>query len=108
MTSDEMDQLFARHCAAELANDLDSILDTLTDDVEHDVVGDPAGVLCDRGLIAKRYSEIFSSFADDSMDSRHRYHGEGFFVDESLVTSRVTGAFMGVAGSGRRVSFRIL
>ena len=108
MTPDDMDAVFARHCAAEFANDVDAILDTLTDDVEHDVVGDPLGVLTERAAIAKRYQDLFDVLTADSMTSVRRYHGADFFVDESLYAGSVNGEFMGVPGGGRTVSFRIL
>jgi steroid delta-isomerase-like uncharacterized protein len=108
MTPEEMDELFAQHCAAEVANDVDGILDTLTDDVEHDVVGDPAGVLRDRAAIAKRYTEIFTALEDSSMTTLRRHHGKDFFVDDSLCTARVASDFMGLPGNDRTISFRIL
>jgi steroid delta-isomerase-like uncharacterized protein len=108
MTPDEMDEIFARHCAAEVANDVDGILDTLTDDVEHDVVGDPAGVLHDRAAIARRYTEIFTALEDSTMKTLHRHHGADFFVDDSVCTARVASDFMGLPGNNRTVSFRIL
>lgn len=108
MTPDEMDELFARHCAAEVANDVDGILDTLTDDIEHDVVGDPAGVLHDRAAIAERYTEIFTALRDSTLKTLHRHHGDDFFVDDSLCTARVASDFMGLPGNDRTISFRIL
>jgi ketosteroid isomerase-like protein len=108
MTPDEMDELFARHCAAEFANDTAGILDSLTDDVEHDVVGDPAGVLYDRGLIAKRYHEVFTALADESLTRLRRYYGDGYFVDDSMCDATVRGQFLGMPGNNRRISFRLL
>jgi steroid delta-isomerase-like uncharacterized protein len=108
MTPDEMDEVFARHCAAEAANDVDAILATLTDDAEHDVVGDPLGVLTDRAAIAKRYEDLFDALATDTMTSLRRYHGTDFFVDESLVEGTVPGDFLGIPGNGRAISFRVL
>jgi ketosteroid isomerase-like protein len=108
MTPDEMDEVFARHCAAEAANDVDGILATLTDDIEHDVVGDPNGVLHDRALIAERYAETFTALEDTSMKTLHRHHGEDFFVDDSLYTARVATDLMGLPGRNRAINFRIL
>lgn len=108
MTPNEMDEVFARHCEAEAANDVEAILDTLTDDAEHDVVGDPSGVLHGRDAIAKRYTELFASLAEDRMESVRRYHGEGFFVDESRYVGRVIGPFLGFPGGNTPVDFRIL
>ena len=108
MTPSEMNAVFDRHCAAEAANDIETIMDTLTDDAEHDVVGDPAGVLRGREAIAQRYTELFGSLAEDKMESLHRYHGEGFFVDESRYVGRVVGPFMGFPGGNTPVDFRIM
>lgn len=108
MTPDEMDAIFERHCAAEAAKDVDAILDTLTDDVEHDVVGDPAGVLRDRSAIAQRYREVFAGLDDDKVENLRRYHGDGFFVDDSIWYGRATGTVLGMPGDGRQVNFRIL
>ncbi|UGT45034.1 ester cyclase [Nocardia yamanashiensis] len=107
-TKDEMDRIFARHCAAEADKDIGAILDTLTDDVEHDAVGDPRGVLRDKTAIAERYRDIFDALDEDKMETVHRYYGADFFVDESHWYGRVVGDFMGVPGGGRPVDFRIL
>jgi steroid delta-isomerase-like uncharacterized protein len=108
MTPDEMDEVFARHCAAEAAKDVEAILDTLTDDAEHDVVGDPTGVLHGREAIARRYEELFGALTEDKVESLRRYHGEGFFVDEARYFGRVVGPFMGFPGGNTPVDFRIL
>jgi steroid delta-isomerase-like uncharacterized protein len=106
MTPDEMDAVFERHCAAEMAKDLDAILATLADGAEHDLVGDR--VLTEPEDIAKRYSDLFDSLVTESMTTVHRYHGADFMVDESLCDGRVVGDFLGMPGNGNRVSFRIL
>jgi uncharacterized protein len=108
MTPGEMDQVFARHCAAEAANDVEAILGTLTEDAEHDVVGDPLGVLTDRAQIAKRYRDLFDVIEQESMTTTRRYHGDDFFVDDAEFVGTVTGEFMGLPGGGRRIRFRIL
>jgi ketosteroid isomerase-like protein len=108
MTPDEMDKIFADHCAAEFGKDVPAILDTLADDVEHDVVGDPAGVLHDRELIAKRYAAVFAGSTDSSLETLHRYHGEDFFVDDSLYRATITGDFMGIPGRNRQLTVRML
>lgn len=108
MTPSEMDDLFERHCAGEANKDVPAILDTLTDDAEHDVVGDPAGVLVGRDPIATRYRELFAVLDEDKMETVRRYHGDGFFVDESTFHGRAVGPFMGIPGRNAPVIFRIL
>ncbi|MFG1798000.1 nuclear transport factor 2 family protein [Nocardia sp. NPDC049149] len=108
MTHEEMDELFARHCAAEAANDVDAIMDTLAEDIEHDAVGDPQGVLYDHTAIAQRYRELFAGIREDKMESVHRYYGEDFFVDESLWYGTAPGMILGIPGNNRPLTFRIL
>src|SRR4051794_27089390 len=43
-TPAQMNQLIARHLAAEAAGDVAGAIAVYTDDVEHDVVGSPTGV----------------------------------------------------------------
>jgi steroid delta-isomerase-like uncharacterized protein len=108
MTPEEMDKVFASHCEAEAAHDVEAILDTLTDDAEHDVVGDPAGVLRGRNAIATRYKDMFAALTQDTIEPIRRYHGNGFFVDESRYVGRVIGPFMGMPGGNKPVDFRLL
>lgn len=108
MTPEEMDKLFAEHCAAENIGDVEAIMATLTDDVEHDVIGDPLGALRDRAAIAQRYRELFDAIREDTFESLRRYHGGDFFVDESLFTGRATGTFLGIPGENRPIQFRVL
>jgi len=108
MTPEEMDKIFARHCEAEAAHDVDAILDTLTEDAEHDVVGDPAGVLRGREAIGGRYRDLFAGLDENTVEPLRRYYGEGFFVDESLFSARAIGLVLGMPGQNRPVTFRIL
>lgn len=109
MTPEEMDAIYQRHCDAEAAKDVDGVLATYADTIEHDLVGDPNGVIRDPELIGKRYTEmLFANFTDDGMTTLHRYHGADFLVDDSEITTTVTGDFFGIPGNGRTITFRIL
>jgi hypothetical protein len=108
MTPEEADVLFDRHCAAEAARDLPAIMATLADGVEHELVGDPDGVLTDPSAIEKRYQTMFDTFANDTLTPLRRYHGQDFFVDESLFEGDIVGDFMGLPGRNRRITFKLL
>lgn len=108
MTREEMDALFAEHCAAEAASDVAGALATLTAGAEHDVVGDPQGVLREPGAIGERYRVLFDALSEDKFVNVRRYYGEDFFVDESHWYGRATGMFVGIPGNNRPLDFRIL
>nr|WP_042180988.1 ester cyclase [Kibdelosporangium sp. MJ126-NF4]CEL14729.1 hypothetical protein [Kibdelosporangium sp. MJ126-NF4]CTQ96641.1 hypothetical protein [Kibdelosporangium sp. MJ126-NF4] len=108
MTPAEMDAVFERHIAAEMAHDIPGILDTLTDDVEHDVIGHPMGVLRNHADIAKRYEEQFTAITDDAIEPIRRNYGENLFIDESIVSGRVRGTYMGIPGNNRLIRIRML
>jgi steroid delta-isomerase-like uncharacterized protein len=102
-----LDALLDDHFAAEVAGDLPRLLATFADDVEHDVAGNPAP---SRGKeqVAGFYRSLLDDLRFEAVESVRRYHGEGFTVDESLVTARAVGAPFGIAGRGRIVQFRLL
>lgn len=108
MTRDEMDAVLDAHFRAEAAKDLDAVLATLTEDAEHDAVGFPVAMLTDHKSIRERYAELFEGLVDDTVEPVRRYHGDGFIVDECVITGRVDGAMLGIPGEGRTVSFRLL
>ncbi len=108
MQAADMDRLIEEHIAAEAAGDTAGAVAMYTDDVEHDVVGSPTGPV--RGPAAARgfYDQLVRDIAPESMEATHRYHGDDFCVMEHLWTGTVPGAFLGVPGNGRHISFRLL
>ncbi|MFC9898004.1 ester cyclase [Nocardia sp. NPDC127579] len=108
MTRDEMDALFAEHCAAEAAKDVVTAVATLTPDAEHDVVGDPQGVLRDPTAVTERYRGLFDALTEEKFVTLRRYYGDDFFVDDSQWSGRAPGTFAGIPGGDRPLTFRIL
>jgi steroid delta-isomerase-like uncharacterized protein len=102
-----VDALVDDHFQAEIDGDLDRLLATFADDVEHDVVGNPA-VSTGKEEVTAFYRGLLADLALDDITTVRRYHGDGFVVDESLVTARAIGTPFGIPGRGRTVRFRLL
>ena len=107
-TPEQMDELIARHLAAEAAGDVDGATAVYTDDVEHDVVGWPTGVT--HGLPGARefYELLTSNIKTERTEATRTYHSDGACTIEHRWTGTVPGEFLGVAGHGRHISFRML
>jgi steroid delta-isomerase-like uncharacterized protein len=106
-TRTAVDALVDDHFRAEIDGDLDRLLATFADDVEHDVVGNPA-VSTGKAEVTAFYRGLLADLALDDITTVRRYHGDGFVVDESLVTARAIGTPFGIPGRGRTVRFRLL
>src|SRR5438045_3808661 len=100
-----LDALIEDHFAAEITGDLPRLLATFADDVEHDVVGN-ASVSMGKDQVAAFYRDLLADLRFDDIHSVHRYRGDGFVVDEALVTARAIGSPFGIPGDGRTVRFR--
>jgi steroid delta-isomerase-like uncharacterized protein len=108
MNREDMLRLIDDHITAESKSDLDGAVAVYTDDVEHDVVGWPTGP--NHGVDGARdfYDHITRQIATEDMALTRGYFGENFCVTEHQWNGTVPGAFMGVPGHGRRISFRLL
>ena len=102
-----LDALVDDHFEAEIDGDLDRLLATFADDVEHDVVGNPA-VSHGKVDVAAFYRGLLADLEFDEIRTVRRYHGDGFVVDESVVTAHAVGTPFGIPGRGRTLSFRLL
>jgi steroid delta-isomerase-like uncharacterized protein len=108
MTPAEMNQLIEQHIAAEIAGDTDGAVAMYTDDVIHDVVGSPTGALSGPDAAKGFYEFLTANVKTERMDVNHAWYGEDFCVLEHECTGTVPGAFLGIPGQGKRISFRIL
>lgn len=102
-----VDRMIDDHFRFEATDDVDGVLGTLADDVEHDVVGSP-GPCRGRGEARRFYEALFADLAQDEVVTLHRYHGDGFVVDESLWRGTAVGDPFGFPGRNRHLEFRIL
>ena len=107
-TPAQMDELIERHLAAEAAGDVDGAIAVYTDDVEHDVVGWPTGVA--RGLDGARsfYEYLTTNISTEATVATRTYHSDDACTIEHQWSGTVPGEFLGIAGNGRHISFRML
>ena len=108
MNRTDMDRLIEIHLEAEEAGDTARAVSVYTEDVEHDVVGAPRGPLQGKEAAQGFYDQLTSDIQTEQMVPTHRYYGDDFCVIEHEWTGTVPGAFLGVPGNGRRISFRLL
>lgn len=108
MQRSDMDRLIEAHLRAEAAGDTASCVAMYTDNVEHDVVGAPHGPLHGKAAAQGFYDQLVRDIATEEMIPTRSYYGDDFCVVEHQWTGTVPGAFLGIPGHGRRVTFRML
>jgi hypothetical protein len=107
-TPAEMNRLIDEHIAAETAGDTAGAVAMYTADVVHDVVGAPSGPLQGPDAAKGFYDYLTANVTTERMDLNHAWYGDDFCVIEHQCTASVPGEFLGIAGNGKRVSFRLL
>lgn len=108
MDQQRMKELIKQHIAAELAGDTAAAVSVYTDDVEHDVIGSPTGPVHGPAAAQGFYDQLVADLNTELMTPTREQYGEDFCVVEHEATGVVKGAFMGIPGNGRRVTFRML
>jgi steroid delta-isomerase-like uncharacterized protein len=104
----EMDRLIEQHIAAETAGDTDGAVAMYTDDVIHDVVGAPHGPLSGPEAAKGFYEMLTANVETERMDVNNAWYGDDFCVLEHQWHGTVPGEFLGIAGHGKQISFRML
>lgn len=108
MNKQRMKELIEQHITAEMAGDTAAAVSVYTDDVEHDVIGSPTGPLHGPAAAQEFYEHLTTDLNTERMTPTREQYGEDFCVVEHQATGVVNGAFMGLPGNGRRVTFRML
>jgi steroid delta-isomerase-like uncharacterized protein len=105
-----MEALVQSHLRSEGRGDIDGALAVYTDDIEHDVVGFPESGGPSRGKAGARafYTYLTANFRTEREEVLHRYTTRDAIILEQMMTGTVIGSMFGLAGNGRRVSFRIM
>lgn len=104
----DMNRLIEQHLGAEAAGDTNGCVAMYTDDVIHDVVGAPHGPLSGPKAAQGFYEMLTTNVETERMDENRAWYGEDFCVIEHQWHGIVPGEFLGVAGQGKRISFRML
>jgi steroid delta-isomerase-like uncharacterized protein len=97
-----------RHFDAENNHDVLATLQTYAEDVVWDDVANPSCPVQGKEATALMYEGILAAIPDLHLESTSRFSCGDHVVDESQITGHVDGSFLGVAGGGAAVSFRIL
>jgi steroid delta-isomerase-like uncharacterized protein len=108
VTKQEMERLIGEHLTAEAAGDTAGCVAMYTDDVVHDVVGAPHGPLRGREAARGFYEFLTTNLTTHTMDVNRAWYGEDHCTIEHQWQGTVDGAFLGIPGHGRSVSFRML
>ncbi len=105
-----MDDVLARHFAAEAAHDREGILATLTEDAEHEPVGFPGAPFHGHDKLMGFYEVLFDQLEQTDVQPVRRLHGPNFLVDEVQYRGRAFNGFMGFdfGPDGKPVNFRLL
>jgi steroid delta-isomerase-like uncharacterized protein len=108
MKRSEIDALIDQHLSAEKASDTAGSVAMYTDDVEHDVVGFPTGPVQGKAAAQGFYEYLTANIWTETMEPVHSYYGDDFCIIEHTWTGTVPGAFLGVPGDGKRITFRMI
>jgi hypothetical protein len=108
MERQRMKDLIERHIAAEIAGDTAGAVSVYTDDVEHDLIGSPTGRVHGPAAAQGFYDHLVADLDTEQMIPTREQYGDDFCVVEHEATCVVKGAFMGIAGNNRTVTFRML
>ncbi len=108
MDQAQMVALVETHLKAEGAGDVEGAVAVYTDDVEHDVVGFPTGVLHGKDAARGFYEQLTANFRTELEEPMRRYYTESAMVLDQQMTGTVIGTFLGMAGNGRSITFRVL
>ena len=109
MDAAEMDRVVDRHLQAEVAGDIPAILDTLADEVEYDLhPGTSTGPMYAKPDIEGFYTVLFCEVTINKIDTVRRWHGDGYVVDESVMSLTATGYPFGLDGRGRHAEVPVL
>lgn len=105
-----MDEVLARHFAAEAEHDRPGILATLTTDAEHEPVGFPGAPFHGHDQLMGFYEVLFEQLEQLDVQPVRRLHGPNFLVDEVQYRGRAFNNFMGFdfGAEGKPVDFRLL
>jgi uncharacterized protein len=109
MDAIEMDRVVDQHLLAEVAGDIPAILDTLADEIEHDLhPGTSTGPMYTKLDIEGFYTVLFCEITINKIRTVRRWHGDGYLVDESVMSMTATGHPFGLDGRGRHAEVPVL
>ncbi|WP_029112720.1 nuclear transport factor 2 family protein [Mycobacterium sp. URHB0044] len=108
MDDSQMQALVDSHMRAEGHGDIDGALAVYADDIEHDVIGFPNSPSHGKDGARDFYVYLTANFRAENWTVLHRYVAGDAMILDQVMTGTVIGSLLGLAGHGRRITFRML
>lgn len=106
---DAIDRVIDAHLDAEMAGDIPAVLATMTADAEHiSHPTPPEGARHGHAEISDFYQHMFAEFQPTGRRPVRRLYGDGFVVDEMVLSAVATGHPFGLDGQRRTVEVPLL
>ena len=107
MDQQQMIAVVERHLKAEGAGDVEAAVAPYHDDIVHDAVGFPGSPRRGKDAAREFYGFLTANFRTEQEEPLRRWFVDDTMFLEQSMTGSVIGEMLGIAGNGRRVSFRI-
>ncbi len=109
MKIDEKLALIHTHLDAEGAGDIETACSVYAEDIEHDAVGFPGSPCFGIDAAKAFYGHLTANIrTTGEKPLRQLETGDGSVILEAEMSADVIGEFLGIAGNGRNITFRIL
>lgn len=109
MKTDEKLALIHKHLDAEGAGDIETACSVYAEGIEHDAVGFPGSPCFGIGAAKAFYGHLTANIRTTGEKPLRQFEtGDGSVILEAEMSADVIGEFLGIAGNGRNITFRIL
>jgi steroid delta-isomerase-like uncharacterized protein len=103
MTPEQMRRVHEEHLAAEARGDIDAAVATYHDNCYYHSVG--LGVRFEgKAAVKMQYQATFTAFPDAEGTQEDELYGDDVLMDRGTFNATMTGPFLGIAPTGRRLS----
>ncbi len=109
VNTDQKLALIHTHLEAEGAGDVETACSVYAENIEHDAVGFPGAPSVGIDAARSFYEHLTANVRTTGEKTLRQYDaGDGALLLEAEMSADVIGEFMGIAGNGRNITFRIL
>jgi pimeloyl-ACP methyl ester carboxylesterase/predicted ester cyclase len=104
----EMDRVIEAHFDAERRGDIEAILKTVSDRISHETFGSGLTKLQGKDAVRAFYELLSRELSMDGYTSVRRLYGPSHAWEEGVVCATAKGEPFGLAGHGRKISYRLI
>jgi predicted ester cyclase len=108
MAPGEMDLVIEAHFDAERRDDIEAILKTVSDRISHETFGSGLAPLRGKDAVRAFYELLSRELSMDSYTTVRRLYGPSHVWEEGVVHATAKGEPFGLAGHGRKISYRLI